>query len=100
MNHQFAISGEGLPRRFEDEAESNEILGYLGERFVNTFKFESVRVSDLKAFLNSIRNTCPRYDEIPIAVYKLYFFCLGPLITKIQNISELPCIQYENIPYT
>ena len=54
----------------------------MSERLNNDFLFTPVSVYDVKTILDSMKNSAPGCDEIPIVIYKEYYGHLGAIITK------------------
>ena len=85
FNEYFGGVGQSLAMKFHDVG-SSSYLSYLGDRNQNIFKFEQVAQDTIGNLLLSMKDSSPGHDEIPIKVYKDYFFLIGPIITKICNL--------------
>ena len=51
------------------------------------FKFSTVSLESLEAFVYLLKKSSPSHDEIPISILKELFLILGPVILKICNKS-------------
>ena len=85
MNIKFSYVDKTLAEASDDSVDNGVSLDYSGEPSQNLLKFEPVTEEFVRDLLLCLRSYRPGYDELPIQVYKEYFYLLGSSITKICN---------------
>ena len=83
FNEYFASVGSNLSANFDEEYRSDNYLNTLGKRLENDFFFTLVTVNYVITILDSMKNSAPGCDKIPIAFYQEYKVQLGAIIYKI-----------------